>query len=73
MVWADSYKIGCGHITFTGGIGFNKLIVCNFGAAGNFVDDKVYERGEACSSCPDGTSCSKKYKALCGELDSNCE
>ncbi|XP_059351637.1 uncharacterized protein LOC132087747 [Daphnia carinata] len=62
LVWATSYTIGCGvayyQSTAVFGVKFpyNRLYVCNYGPAGNFIDSPVYEQGTAGSACPSPTS-----------------
>ncbi|CAL4133678.1 unnamed protein product, partial [Meganyctiphanes norvegica] len=65
MVWADTYKIGCGYTFYKEGRWHKKLYTCNYGPAGNFLNQDMYRRGSSCSSCPRGTSCSNKYSGLC--------
>ncbi len=57
LVWAESRFVGCGHITFPASAGFRRLLVCNYGPAGNFVGEPVYVRARPCSMCPVDTAC----------------
>ena len=70
VVWAETQYIGCGHITFPGGSGFRRLMVCNYGPSGNFVGDPVYIRARPCTMCPQQTSCDQEPReeepGLCG-------
>ena len=65
IVWAKTHKIGCGYTAYRGGNSIKKLIVCNYGAAGNFINAPMYQDGQACSNCPENTTCSKNYPGLC--------
>ncbi|CAB3372010.1 Hypothetical predicted protein [Cloeon dipterum] len=64
IVWADTSRIGCGRSIYNetknGKVGETKLLVCNFGKAGNFINQPVYETGE-----PDCAVFSNQYKGLC--------
>ncbi len=62
MVWAETEYLGCGHITFPSSSGrgrgsFRRIIVCNYGPAGNFVGEPVYIRARPCTMCPFQSSC----------------
>jgi len=41
------------------------LFICNYGIAGNLIKSEMYKVGQACSQCPDGTTCSTRYPGLC--------
>ena len=65
MVYAESFKIGCGLTVFKGPKwGAHKFLACNYGRHGNVFGREIYTVGEACSKCSSGI-CSKKYPALC--------
>ena len=68
MVWAETEMIGCGHVTYSGGLGVNKIVVCNYGPAGNFVGRRMYTRARPCTRCDGGedASCSLEMPGLCG-------
>ena len=68
MVWANTNKVGCGHVTYPSGPWIKKLIVCNYGPSGNFIGSPMYQRGKACSRCPRGSACSAKNHGLCGKF-----
>jgi len=57
IVWAKTYSVGCGFTQFKDGTWYQNLYVCNYGPAGNWGGEPVYEQGTACSACPAGTSC----------------
>ncbi|XP_049765599.1 salivary glue protein Sgs-3-like [Schistocerca cancellata] len=40
-------------------------LVCNYGPSGNFLGLPLYEEGDPCSRCPNGTRCSDAYPGLC--------
>ena len=80
MVWATSWKIGCGWAVFKEGNTFTSYTVCNYGPAGNMVKGEMYKAGPPCSACPKnsccGNSCKKrhvaaKYPGLCKVLNQN--
>ena len=59
LVWASSTRLGCGLVEQVAGRILTRLLVCNYGKAGNFISAPVYQSGPACSSCPPGTRCSQ--------------
>ncbi|XP_063859648.1 venom allergen 5-like [Scylla paramamosain] len=69
VVWASTSRIGCGLSTYREGSMITKLYTCNYGPTGNYISSPMYEKGEPCSSCPDGTSCSKMYDGLCANME----
>merc|ERR1711962_1595000 len=48
VVWATSSRLGCGRR--------GRYVVCNY-LGGNMIGSSIYKRGEACSACPEGTTC----------------
>ncbi|XP_069194377.1 uncharacterized protein [Procambarus clarkii] len=66
MLWWKTDRVGCGFTMFQEGGWWKKLYTCNYGPAGNIIFSQMYNRGTPCSSCPDGTSCSRKFPGLCG-------
>jgi len=70
VVWADTYEVGCGAIHYPATHGTttypqSKIYVCNYGKAGNWKNQAVYESGDAASNCPAGTADSVAYPGLC--------
>ncbi|KAA0200052.1 hypothetical protein HAZT_HAZT000138 [Hyalella azteca] len=65
MVWAGTSLVGCGFTMFEEGGWFKKLYTCNYGPTGNVMFTPMYRRGQPCSSCPLGTSCSLTHPGLC--------
>lgn len=63
MLWHSTHKIGCGRRNY----GPNKIYVCNYGPAGNWIGEPMYAVGEPCSKCPSGTFCNEN---LC-DFESN--
>ena len=70
MVWADTWKIGCGFTASTtdGGV-VEKLYTCNYGPSGNWVTKPTYKKGSPASQCPDNTAQAQDNPALCEALD----
>ncbi|UMM33309.1 hypothetical protein L5515_006843 [Caenorhabditis briggsae] len=67
MAWASSNKIGCGakNCGVDPTNGMNKVtVVCQYQEKGNTIPEKIYEDGEACSSCPSSSTCEVDSK-LC--------
>ena len=54
MVWADTYKIGCGFIMHNRGEWYKKVLVCDYGPGGNYVGGEMYKIGEPGSLCEAG-------------------
>ncbi|GFQ65657.1 hypothetical protein TNCT_700941 [Trichonephila clavata] len=76
VVWAKTWRIGCGFAAFVKGKTYTKFYVCNYGPAGNIEDAPVYEQGKPGSACPinscvRGETCTggKDYPGLCKMLD----
>ena len=51
MVWAETYKIGCGFIMHNRGEWYKKVLVCDYGPGGNYVGGEMYKIGEPGSLC----------------------
>ena len=64
IVWANTYKIGCGYTAYRKRNFVKKFIVCNYGDAGNLLGAPMYEVGRPCSKCP-ANICSRKNPGLC--------
>ena len=54
MVWADTYKVGCGFIMHNRGEWYKKVLVCDYGPGGNYVGGEMYKIGEPGSLCKGG-------------------
>ena len=67
MVWAQTSRLGCGFTEFPRGRFLARLLVCNYGTAGNVINTPMYNIGPACTVCPQATSCSGQYPGLCSE------
>ncbi|XP_037794543.1 CRISP/Allergen/PR-1-like, partial [Penaeus monodon] len=65
LVWGATTHVGCGYIAYNDKRYIQSYYACNYGKAGNYVNQKIYSVGPACSKCPAGSSCSTKYKGLC--------
>ena len=64
MVWASTYKIGCGYAAYRKRNFVKKFIVCNYGDAGNLLNAPMYQVGRPCSKCP-ANICSRRFPGLC--------
>lgn len=68
MVWADTYKIGCGRSVFVltdSEVDYTaEFLVCNYGPAGNVLDTPVYQFGPPASNCSFGKE-SFYFSGLC--------
>ena len=80
MVWATSWKIGCGWAVFKEGNTFTSYTVCNYGPAGNMKKGEMYKAGPVCSACPENSCCGNsckargvtaKYPGLCKVINTN--
>ena len=69
LIWAKTQYVGCGFIVHTGYGGSSsydtKYYVCNYGPAGNWLQQRVYSGGRACSKCPAGSRCNQ---GLCRDM-----
>lgn len=63
VVWATSWRVGCGRAVFKDDKWFKTFLVCNYGPAGNFFKAKMYKEGPPCSECPSGTCCGSSCQA----------
>ncbi|KAH6932423.1 hypothetical protein HPB50_005647 [Hyalomma asiaticum] len=63
VVWATTGYVGCGYVDYTvAGVKempYMQLYVCNYASAGNVLTLPVYQAGDVCSACPEGTACVK--------------
>ncbi|XP_037275879.1 CRISP/Allergen/PR-1 [Rhipicephalus microplus] len=71
LVWATTRYLGCGYVSYTV-VGYSRLpymqlYVCNYADAGNVYTFPVYDAGDMCSACPEGTTCVKET-GLCSSL-----
>ncbi|XP_074643338.1 cysteine-rich venom protein-like isoform X2 [Tubulanus polymorphus] len=65
VVWADSYRIGCGMATCESG----DLYICNYGEAGNFRDKYGKKERPYFKSSTRGSDCGSNYDASSGLCD----
>ncbi|KAH6942651.1 hypothetical protein HPB50_008873 [Hyalomma asiaticum] len=64
VVWATTRYVGCGYTYYTlkgdtSKFKFQHFYVCQYAPMGNVKPLPVYEPGETCSDCPQGTSFDK--------------
>jgi len=58
VVWAETYKVGCGFKAYQASDGYKKFYVCNYGPGGNIIGGSMYTEGDACTACPaDASGC----------------
>ncbi|XP_042141975.1 LOW QUALITY PROTEIN: venom allergen 5-like [Ixodes scapularis] len=62
IIWAETQFLGCGFTQYTlhgdrSPTPYQKIYVCNYAPAGNFLSFPVYEAGAPCSKCPKDTTC----------------
>eukprot|EP01017_Pseudomicrothorax_dubius_P024147 TRINITY_DN256_c0_g2_i1.p1 TRINITY_DN256_c0_g2~~TRINITY_DN256_c0_g2_i1.p1 ORF type:complete len:467 (+),score=138.55 TRINITY_DN256_c0_g2_i1:42-1403(+) len=76
LIWAKTGRVGCGFAnqeeTYKGSNKnapprkvYKQMVVCHFSERGNIVGEPIFIKGRACSTCPDGFSCSKSTPGLC--------
>ena len=46
MVWSQTTRVGCGHVSYPSGPWIKKLIVCNYGQTGNFIGSPHVRQGQ---------------------------
>jgi len=79
VVWAKTRHVGCAIqdcSPLTGAFSQGTYLVCNYGPAGNYVGQKPFLKGAACSKCTSGTSwCNDKglCNAECNGAGSQCK
>jgi len=57
MVWADTYTVGCGASFCQDSdprFHHSLIVSCNYGPGGNYVGQKPFKKGTACSQCTNG-------------------
>nr|CAI5870003.1 unnamed protein product [Callosobruchus analis] len=66
MLWAESYRIGCGR-----SVSEKKyhMMICNYGPRGLRVTRPLGKIGRPCTKCPEEMSCNAEYEGLCGDID----
>ncbi|KFM79245.1 Venom allergen 5, partial [Stegodyphus mimosarum] len=62
MVWADTWKIGCGYIVYKNGNAYRQFFVCNYGPQGNILNQPMYKPGLPCTGCPSNSCCGNGCK-----------
>ncbi|GLV45467.1 uncharacterized protein CBL_05570 [Carabus blaptoides fortunei] len=61
VIWATSYKVGCGYVKYRTHNGVKRLYVCHYGPGGNIVGRAPYQIGNGCENLCLSTD-SKIYK-----------
>lgn len=73
LVWADTWKIGCGYTAYhikESIFQIEELYVCNYGPSGNLRGQRMYKKGDPASKCPINSRPAVDYSALCEANDS---
>ncbi|XP_070387077.1 cysteine-rich venom protein-like [Dermacentor albipictus] len=72
VVWATTRYVGCGYVDYIvegySRLPYMQLYVCNYASAGNVLLRPVYNPGDVCSACPEGTACVKDT-GLCSSAE----
>lgn len=56
LMWAKTYRIGCAYVTSRSPkYKIQGWVVCNYGAAGNYLNEKVFTKGRLGSRCRPGS------------------
>lgn len=74
LVWADTWKIGCGYAAYhinESIFRIEELYVCNYGPSGNLRGQRMYRKGKPASKCPVNTVPSDEHSALCDTIDTS--
>lgn len=77
LIWAKTWKVGCGYASYNVGNNNKQLYTCNYGPGGNMAGDNVYNIGDSCSACPDNSCCDDTcggkthFPGLCKITDDN--
>jgi len=63
IVWGATKEVGCGYVAFNNPkhakhpeLPYKKLLVCNYGTAGNVKDQPLYTAGPTASGCKNGNN-----------------
>lgn len=75
VVWAKTNKIGCGRVfcPYISSLRNAWFVVCNYGPAGNFQNEKPYHTGKPCQQCASGIGqCYDGLCRLCSDHDETC-
>jgi len=61
VVWGATKEVGCGYVVFNNpqhpefkNYPYKKLLICNYGTAGNWKGQPLYTAGETASGCKNG-------------------
>lgn len=71
VIWAKSFRVGCGYVSHLDGSVLKHFLVCNYGPAGNYPKRPIYIAGPTCSNCPINSCCGNtcpgenEFKGLC--------
>lgn len=66
LVWADTYKIGCGYAYYRQAVrGLTKIYVCNYGPGGNIIGGAMYEQSPVPTCRPGLVPAAGTYSGLC--------
>lgn len=66
LVWADTYKIGCGYAYYRQSVrGLTKIYVCNYGPGGNIIGTSMYEQSPVATCRPGLVPAINTYNGLC--------
>ncbi|XP_075539756.1 uncharacterized protein LOC142574593 [Dermacentor variabilis] len=60
VIWAKTRYVGCGYVYYNvDGARYPhmKHYTCNYGPAGNYKGQRIYQEGPTCSACPNSTRC----------------
>ncbi|KAF8764814.1 CRISP/Allergen/PR-1 like protein [Argiope bruennichi] len=57
LIWAKTWRIGCGYTVYKEGRTYTRYYACNYGPTGNSVKKPVYQAGPPCSACPTNSHC----------------
>uniref|UniRef100_A0A8R1DUE7 SCP domain-containing protein n=1 Tax=Caenorhabditis japonica TaxID=281687 RepID=A0A8R1DUE7_CAEJA len=68
MAWSKTGSLGCGIKNCGPDASMNNwnrlVVVCQYKAQGNVLNNQIYQTGATCSACPSGTSC-ESASGLC--------
>lgn len=59
VAWAETWRVGCGFVSYPLGDYMRNFFVCNYGPGGNTRGKSVYQPGAICSKCPLNACCGK--------------
>jgi len=76
VVWATSRQVGCAHhycsTLQNSDMTRAEVLICNYLPPGNFIGQKPFKKGAACSKCASGAAWCKYNELCCSKAGGDC-